>query len=130
MPDRLVWAEGGTIAFSIYLSLLASVYLACRKLRKQVRFRKDMVWAHSYARMMEATTAGFIVGAFFLNRGHFDLLYHWMALVSALVFVTGVELRKDPFVERSGVPQPSQVTVDWRPAVLGPGRLPRWGRSP
>jgi len=46
--------------------------------------------------MMEATAVGFSVGAFFLNRGHFDLWYHWLALVAALNLCASAALRTAP----------------------------------
>ncbi|MBL8730023.1 MAG: putative O-glycosylation ligase, exosortase A system-associated [Planctomycetes bacterium] len=91
-----IWAESGTPAFVVYLLLLASVFLVCRKVFRIGRQRPDMAWAADYARMMEATTAGFLVGAFFLNRGHFDLIYHWLALVTCLAGVTFTVYRRAP----------------------------------
>ncbi|MBL8753648.1 MAG: putative O-glycosylation ligase, exosortase A system-associated [Planctomycetes bacterium] len=83
-----IWAESGSLAFVVYLALMASVFVACRKVYAMSRARADLRWAGTYARMMEATMVGFMVGAFFLNRGHFDLIYHWLALVTSLLFVT------------------------------------------
>jgi probable O-glycosylation ligase (exosortase A-associated) len=91
-----IWAESGSLAFLVYLGLLASVFVACRRVFRLGRQRPDLAWAADYARMMEATTVGFLVGAFFLNRGHFDLIYHWLALVSSLVAVTYTSHRLAP----------------------------------
>lgn len=83
-----IWAESGSIAFLVYLTLLASMFLLCRRVYRIGRSRPDLAWALDYARMMEATTVGFMIGSFFLNRGHFDLVYHWFALATALGTVT------------------------------------------
>lgn len=91
-----IWAESGSLAFVIYLSLLASVFLTMGRVYKQCRARPDLAWAVDYSRMMEATTVGFSVGAFFLNRGHFDLFYHWLALVAALKLCVAAALRRTP----------------------------------
>ncbi|MEO6593225.1 MAG: putative O-glycosylation ligase, exosortase A system-associated [Planctomycetota bacterium] len=91
-----IWAESGSIAFALYLAMLASVFFTCRKVYRIGRVRPDLVWAADYARMMESTTIGFMVGAFFLNRGHFDLLYHWMAMVTALGAVASVAYLRAP----------------------------------
>ena len=89
-----IWAESGTIAFVVYMVLLASVFWTLRRIYRTGRMRPDLAWASNYARMMEATTVGFTIGAFFLNRGHFDLFYHWLALVAALnLVVRSAELR-------------------------------------
>lgn len=91
-----IWAESGTPAFLVYLVLLGSVFFACRKVLRMSEGRPDLAWAGYYARMMETTTVGFMVGAFFLNRGHFDLVYHWLALVSCLAMVATAAWRAAP----------------------------------
>jgi probable O-glycosylation ligase (exosortase A-associated) len=79
-----IWAESGTLAFVVYLTLLGSVFVACNRIWRMAKARPDLAWAGNYARMMEATMVGFLVGAFFLSRGQFDLIYHWLALVTSL----------------------------------------------
>jgi hypothetical protein len=94
-----------------------------------------MRWAADYARMMEATTVGFMIGATFLNRGHFDLVYHWLALVTALVGITWIELRADAPSPAPAGPLPGgEVTVRARrvrlaPALVAGKPAPRWGRA-
>ena len=144
-----IWAESGTPAFLVYMALLVSVFFACRKVFAIGRSRPDLAWAMHYARMMEATTVGFMVGAFFLNRGHFDLIYHWLALVTSLLAVSVMAYRQAPHIvgavpgalagaaARVGAAG-RRITVRWRdrfgnPAgsqVLTEGALPppRWGR--
>ncbi|MCA8953603.1 MAG: putative O-glycosylation ligase, exosortase A system-associated [Planctomycetes bacterium] len=112
-----IWAESGSVAFLIYLALLGSVFLASRRVFRMGRSRPDMHWAADYARMMEATTVGFMVGAFFLNRGHFDLIYHWFALLAGLIGVTNAAYRADPSLamvaSKSGGDR--RISVRWRP---------------
>ena len=91
-----IWAESGTIAFLVYALLLASVFVACRRVFQLSRGRPDLAWAANYARMMEATMVGFLIGAFFLSRGQFDLVYHWIALVTSLVAITSAAWRAAP----------------------------------
>jgi probable O-glycosylation ligase (exosortase A-associated) len=122
-----IWAEGGTIAFVVYLVLLLSVFPACRKLRHYAKGRPDLEWAGQYGRMMEATMVGFMTGAVFLNRGHFDLVYHFLALVSCMLFVTRLAARQGPVVAREGS-RMGEVIVRLRPVTAGPSMLPRWGR--
>jgi probable O-glycosylation ligase (exosortase A-associated) len=120
-----VWAEGGTIAFTIYLMLLASVFLSCRRMRLLARARPDLDWVLHYARMFEATTVGFMVGAVFLNRGHFDLIYHWFGILTCLVGVATVLWRQAPATADTTRRAPFVVRVQ-APATVG--LLPRWGR--
>jgi hypothetical protein len=83
--------------------------------------------------MMEATTIGFLVGAFFLNRGHFDLLYHWLALVTSLLWVTRQQFRAAPATAAVAASVRGRITVRRRTATaptFGPGLAPvpatRW----
>lgn len=126
-----IWAESGSIAFAIYLLLLLSVFTTCSRVFKMGRMRPDMAWAMDYARMMEATTVGFMVGAVFLNRGHFDLLYHWLALVTSLAFVAGNAWARRPVRAESATS--NEVTVTRRGGFLASTwtasrAIPRWGR--
>lgn len=91
-----IWAESGTLAFLVYMGVLGSVFVSLGRIYRACRYRPDLQWAMNYARMMEATTVGFSVGAFFLNRGHFDLWYHWLALVAALNLCASAALRRAP----------------------------------
>jgi probable O-glycosylation ligase (exosortase A-associated) len=91
-----IWAESGTPAFVCYLLLLGSVFFACRHVMRLAANRPDLAWAGIYARMMETTNVGFMVGAFFLNRGHFDLVYHWLSLVTALSLVAQAAYARAP----------------------------------
>jgi probable O-glycosylation ligase (exosortase A-associated) len=119
-----IWAESGTIAFAVYLCLLASVFVTCRRVYLMGMLRPDMAYARDYARMLEATTIGFAVGAFFLNRGHFDLIYHWFALVSALGLIASAAYVATP--RATGREAGTEgVRVRMRPAWAG-GAI--WGR--
>jgi probable O-glycosylation ligase (exosortase A-associated) len=114
-----IWAESGTLAFVVYMLLLLSVFLVCRRVFRLGRSRPDLAWAADYARMMEATTVGFMVGAFFLNRGHFDLVYHWLALVTALAAVAYGAARVAP----------AGATATLAAAVGAPRIAVRWGAA-
>jgi len=122
-----IWAESGTVAFLAYLVLLVSVFVVCRKVYRIGRLRGDLAWAADYARMMEATTVGFMVGAFFLSRGQFDLIYHWLALVTALASVTYTAWQRAPAAVGSLVAG-REVTVTWRPRLQLAGATIRWQR--
>lgn len=128
-----IWAEGGSLAFVAYLLLIGSVFATCRRVFRLGWSRPDLAWASNYARMMEATSIGFAVGAFFLNRGHFDLWYHWLALVTSLLGVTRASLRSAPAAVRGAAASTAGVEVAWRPVLAGAaaavGSLPvRWAR--
>jgi probable O-glycosylation ligase (exosortase A-associated) len=119
-----IWAEAGTPAFACYIILLITTFWACRKVRVLVRGRDDLTWARVYANLFEAIMVGFMIGAFFLNRGHFDLVYHDIALVSCLRWIVIQQLAAKPAVAKGA----KVMTVGWQLPTVGLGRLPRWGR--
>ncbi|MGE3175631.1 MAG: putative O-glycosylation ligase, exosortase A system-associated [Planctomycetota bacterium] len=135
-----IWAESGSLAFLVYMLLLGSVFWTCRRVYRMGLVRLDMRWAMDYARMMEATTVGFMVGAVFLNRGHFDLIYHWLALVTCLGTVAAVAWARGPAAATAGgagAPHRgrARVAIRRRPvfaasSTTASGKLqPRWGRA-
>ncbi|MCK5942368.1 MAG: putative O-glycosylation ligase, exosortase A system-associated, partial [Planctomycetes bacterium] len=119
-----IWAESGTLAFVVYLLVLGSVFWTLGRIYRRCRYRPDLVWASNYARMMEATTVGFSVGAFFLNRGHFDLFYHWLALVAALNLCVQAALRRAPVAapQQSGKRRGAGAVRVALPGLRSPGR--------
>ncbi len=118
-----IWAEGGTPAFLLYLGLLLSVFAGCHWLRRLARAYPHLDWVPTYASMFEATTVGFLIGAVFLNRGHFDLIYHWLALLSCAIWVARQEAVRGPARAAAAA---RGIEARWRPA--GRSALqPRWG---
>jgi probable O-glycosylation ligase (exosortase A-associated) len=75
-----IWAECGTIAFLIYVSLIVISILDIWRVRRIARQRYDQSWIISYCNMFEASLIAFTVGSMFLNRAQFDLFYHVVAL--------------------------------------------------
>lgn len=118
-----IWAEGGTLSFIAYVTLLGSMFVAAAKLRRWAKLRPDMGWAYTYGSMMEAMTVSFMVGAFFLNRGHFDLVYHYIGIMSCMVFVARDELSSAQLPARARAAPRAEVVP--RPAVAG-AQLGRW----
>jgi putative inorganic carbon (HCO3(-)) transporter len=122
-----IWAESGSIAFAVYLLLLGSTFVACRRVFALARGRPDLAWAANYARMMEATMVGFMIGAFFLSRGQFDLIYHWLAIVTALLAVATAAWRAGPVeaaaaaASPSATPRPGRVAVRFARRGFGRG---------
>ena len=134
-----MWSETGTIAFVLFMVMMLSTFTTASRLRRSTRHRADLDWVRPYANMVEATTAGFMVGGFFLNRAHFDLIWHWMAIVTSLSFIVRRELASAPAEEPASnsttVPTTAAPSreVEWRPAAAGSFHgtgfaLPRWER--
>ncbi|MFT5284991.1 MAG: putative O-glycosylation ligase (exosortase A-associated) [Planctomycetota bacterium] len=79
-----IWAETGTISLLLYLYLIGATFRTCWKVRKLAKRRYYASWMINYATMFEASLFTFCIGSTFLNRAHFDLVYHFFAIV--LVF--------------------------------------------
>ncbi len=129
-----IWAENGTPSFLLFLVMLFSVFWAARRMRRLARAGPHMDWLLPYAHMSEATMASFMVGAFFLNRGHFDLSYHWVAVVSGVLFVAQREVALGGVSESAGSEgarerEPERRRPVWQPGFAGDGRLPVWSRA-
>jgi len=96
-----IWAESGSIAFFLFLTILGSCFYTLRKLRIRALQTDGADWIFHYTRMFEASLVGFVVGATFLNRGHFDLFYHIVAIISAFQMIAWRWLGQ-PAHEREG----------------------------
>ncbi len=79
-----IWAECGTIALVMYLVMILLTFMDLWRIRRLARQRYFASWIINYATMFEASMLCFVVGGTFLNRAHFDLFYHFVAII--LVF--------------------------------------------
>ncbi|MAF65763.1 MAG: putative O-glycosylation ligase, exosortase A system-associated [Planctomycetes bacterium] len=86
-----IWAECGTPALFLYLTLLFLSFLDLWKVRALARKRYRTSWIQNYCSMFEASLIAYLTGSVFLNRAHFDLFYHWVGLIVAF----GIIARRD-----------------------------------
>lgn len=87
-------AESGVPALATYLLLFGSSLYALRRIRNTALARYETGWILNYVRMFEASLVGFLVGAIFLNRGHFDFAYHIISIVIAFGIVASREMEQ------------------------------------
>lgn len=79
-----IMAESGLVAFGLYMSLLFGCFSMLWVVRSKAKRHYHTSWILSYSDMFEASMVAFVIGGTFLNRAHFDLAYHLMAII--LVF--------------------------------------------
>jgi probable O-glycosylation ligase (exosortase A-associated) len=121
-----IWAECGTPAILIYLTLILLSFATVWRVRALARRRYYSSWIINYATMFEASLTAFVIGAIFLNRAHFDLFYHWVALVLVFGRIAMQEMEQDRLhPERDGgrgelVHVPRRGFA-WRPRLRGFG---------
>ncbi len=82
-----IWAECGTPTFLLYISLILLSFLDLWSVRALAVRRYHSSWILNYTTMFEASLATFTLGSVFLNRAHFDLFYHWVALILAFTTI-------------------------------------------
>lgn len=87
-----IWAECGTVALLIYLSLVVLSVLDLWKIRAMAQRRFHASWVLNYCTAFEASLAVFLAGSMFLNRAHFDLFYHMIAITIAFGQIARLEL--------------------------------------
>jgi probable O-glycosylation ligase (exosortase A-associated) len=102
-----IWAECGTPALLIYLILMFLSLRTCWMIRRRASRRFYTSWMINYATMFEASLVCFAIGAVFLNRAHFDLFYHWVAIIALFGRMAQREL-EDPaaYPHREDLVQP------------------------
>lgn len=89
-----VAAESGLPAFFIFMTLIAYTVYRLRALRRRVRGEPGTEWVVNYSRALEVSIYGYMMGAMFLNRAHFDLYYHVVAMSIALDVLAREQLAK------------------------------------
>jgi probable O-glycosylation ligase (exosortase A-associated) len=91
-----IWAECGTPAFLLYLTLIFWTFRDLAIVRREAERRYHSSWILSYANMFEASMVAFVVGAVFLNRAQFDLFYQMVAIVIVFGKVARESMELEP----------------------------------
>lgn len=90
-----VWAECGTPAFSLYMGMLFLSFFDIWRVRRLAKRKYYRSWILSYCTMFEGVLATFMLGSMFLNRAHFDLVYHYIAIVLCFGQIARAEMKRD-----------------------------------
>ncbi len=89
-----IWSEGGTPAFMAYVALLVLSILSIQRLRREANRLYERSWIQSYCTGFEGALITFLFGSTFLNRAHFDLIYHYFALIISFEVIARREMAK------------------------------------
>jgi len=88
-----IFAECGGPALGAYLFMLFYSIYAMRRLRSEARKKYRASWIINYCTMFEASLVAFMIGSTFLNRAHFDLFYHFVAITVCFETIARQEMR-------------------------------------
>jgi probable O-glycosylation ligase (exosortase A-associated) len=89
-----VLAEAGYVGLTFYLTLFGATWWTLWRVHRRAR-RFAVQWARNAAACLGASLLAFMVGATFLNRAHFDLIYHVMVLVVCVDRILELEIRNN-----------------------------------
>lgn len=118
-----VWAETGSIALLVFLFMVGSTILLARRIARRARGSYD-AWIVPYANSIEVCFYGYLAGAMFLNRAHFDLLYQLVAVGSAMPLILVAERAAQQLRDRAARRGPGparRVTIEGETHVAGAG---------
>jgi len=88
-----IWAETGSIALCLFLYMLLSTIFFMRKIGRRVK-NTAVSWLRNYTNAIEICLLGYMCGATFLNRAHFDMMYQVVAIATTIPVVMAIELRR------------------------------------
>ncbi len=118
-----IWAESGTFAYLIFMYILLSTILFMWRNGRRYNKDDDSGWAVHYCRALESSLIAFVVGATFLNRAHFDLVYQLVAVAAAIPAIVVYERARLPQARwgrsaaRKATPRPAWSAG--RPPAIG-----------
>ncbi len=90
--ERSPYCRIAVVALGTYLLMSLLTLVSLWRIQRKAKQRYFTSWITNYAIMFEATWVAFVVGSTFLNRAHFDLAYHWIALVVAFEVIAEREM--------------------------------------
>lgn len=79
-----LWSESGSIAFICFMFMLLSTIIGLQALGRRAAQSERDRWLIPYVNAIQIAMVGYVVGATFLDRAHFDLIYQLVAIAVAL----------------------------------------------
>lgn len=88
-----IWSETGTPAFLAYMGLIFICLVDIWRVRREAARKLERSWILYYCTAFEGVLLTFMLGSTFLNRAHFDLIYHYFAIILVFGRIARAELR-------------------------------------
>lgn len=96
-----IWAESGTPAYLLFMFMLVGTIISLEIGGRRFRRNGDG-WLVPYCNALEVSLIAFLIGATFLNRAHFDLIYQLVVIAGSLPVLALVERSAVKETTRSG----------------------------
>ena len=97
--------EQGFVGLALYLLLIASCIFSLRHLRRGARIVSSTNWVMTYADIIEASFAGFLVSGAFLGLADFDLFFQLIACTIILKILWRREVALQTSLAQVRVPE-------------------------
>jgi probable O-glycosylation ligase (exosortase A-associated) len=102
-----IWAESGTPAYILFMFMLVGTIVFLEVKGRQYK-RSGDDWIVPYCNAIEVSLTSFMIGAAFLNRAHFDLIYQFVVIAGALPVVVLIERNSTAGQRRRAGPRIAQ----------------------
>ena len=80
-----VLGDHGYPGLTIFLGLLASIFVACQRVIREAKRRSEFRWAGDLAKMMQLSFIAYMVGGAALSLAYFDVMYIQMAVLIGML---------------------------------------------
>jgi putative inorganic carbon (HCO3(-)) transporter len=109
-----IWAESGTPAYLMFMFICLGTIIGLEFMWRRYK-REGDEWVVPYCHAIQISFCSFMIGATFLNRSHFDLIYQLVVIVSGLPVVVAAErVRQAKVAKRVGPRIADEVEVAHR----------------
>ena len=119
-----ILAECGFPALIVYVFLLMYSIYCMGRLKRDAKRQYTSSWIINYATMFETTLIAFMIGSTFLNRAHFDLFYHFVAITVAFEVIARREMKGLVVAPRRGGKRSRGTLVATHPGGFQRAPLP------
>jgi len=115
-----VLAESGYVGLALFVTIIFSSLLACRRVRRQAKLGEIPEELGAYAVAFEAALIAFMVGGSFVSFHYCEMLWHYFALTIALERAAAFE--RAAMTERASAPraeiEPASVPAQPEPDLV------------
>jgi len=117
-----IWAESGTPAYLLFMFICVGSIVSLELMWRRYR-RKGDLWVLPYCHAIQVSLCSYVIGATFLNRSQFDLVYQLVVVVSVIPVVVANERQVRAAHERRLGPRvANEVEIDHRDSFVKVGR--------